>query len=121
PRASAEEIRAVVETFGAIEERNGEILIALDRDSLPKYVAETRVASPWPDHEWAIRADPRRLVPLLEKLGDNTVLRVVAPRLYRSARDLRKWIRALEGASSIDAALLQPPGAEELRVRVVSK
>ncbi len=118
---SAEGIRTIVETFGAMEVRNGEVLIALDRESLPKYVAEARVASPWPDHEWAIRADPRRLVPLLEELGDNTALRIAAPRVYRSARDLRKWIRSLEGASSIEAALVHPPGAEELRVRVASK
>ncbi|HEX2060962.1 MAG TPA: hypothetical protein VHK90_09495, partial [Thermoanaerobaculia bacterium] len=70
---------------------------------------------------WALRADPRKLVPVLRKTGDNPGLRFMAPRVHRAARDLRRWIDALEHASSVEAADSVAGGVEELRVRVASK
>ena len=59
--------------------------------------------------------------PLLEKLGDNTGLRLAAPRIYRSARDLKRWIGALANADSIEASQSTTATTEELRVRIASK
>jgi hypothetical protein len=65
--------------------------------------------------------DPKRAVPLLQRLGDNTGLRLAAPRIYRAARDLRRWIEYLSAADSIEAAHSYTASAEELRVRIASK
>ena len=68
-----------------------------------------------------MRADPKRLVPILSRLGDSVGLRIAAPRFYRSARDLGRWIEALQEATSIEAADSDDGDAEELKVRIGAK
>jgi hypothetical protein len=120
-RKTVDRIRSVVETFGGISEIGGNILLSFDRDSLKKYESETFIDAQWPSNDWAARIDPKRAVPLLVKLGDNTGLRLAAPRIYRSARDLRHWIEPLASADSIEAAQSATATKEELRVRIASK
>ena len=72
-------------------------------------------------NQWALRIDPARLVPVLQDVGDNIGLRIAAPRTYRAARDLRRWIGALEKASSIEAGASASGGIEELRVQIAAK
>lgn len=120
-RKTAEKISRAVETFGEIRQSQQQILLSFDKNSMMSYSTDTFVEAQWPSNDWAARVDPRRAVPLLEKLGDNAGLRLAAPRIYRSARDLRRWIGSLSAAESIEASHSVTPTAEEMRVRIASK
>jgi hypothetical protein len=54
---------------------------------------------------------------MLEQISDNPGLRFLAPRIFRSAKDLRGWVDNLENARSIEAAA----SGGELRVRIATK
>jgi len=108
-------------TFGQIRTTNEQLLVSFDKDSMQRYAIENFVDAQWPSNDWAVRLDPKRGVPLLQQLGDNTGLRLAAPRIYRSARDLRRWIEYLSAAQSVEAAHSVTATTEELRVRVASK
>jgi hypothetical protein len=84
------------------------------------YIKDAMVPGSWPATRWALRLDPRRLVPVLRKAGDSPGLRFAAPRLHRGARDLRRWMDALEESESVEAAASVTGGVEELRVRVTT-
>lgn len=119
--AAAARLETVAELVGGVERRDGQILIALDRQSLPAYATESFAPLPFPSNRWAVRLDPARMLPVAERLGDHRGLRFAAPRLQRSARSLRGWIGELRAAERIEAAAVSLPGAEELRVRVTAK
>jgi len=120
-RAAVEDLRRVAELVGEIRDTGSELLVSFDHSSVTQYLKDTKEPAPWPASRWAVRLDPVRFVPILEKLGDNTGLRLIAPRIYRSARDLRRWIGNLEHADVIEAADSADAGVEELRVRIASK
>ena len=120
-RAAMADVLRVAELVGQTEDTGRELLVAFDRQSLPLYLKDARVPATWPATSWAARIDPVKLVPILEKMGDSTGLRIASGRLHRAARDLRRWISALEQAESIEAAASTADGAEELRVRIASK
>ncbi len=120
-RAAVARIARVASMVGEVREEGERILISFDGASMGRYRAETLVPGSWPATEWAVRADPRRLVPVLEELGDSTALRLATPRLYRSIRDLRRWIRNLAAADSIEAARTTTGDLEELSVRIRTK
>ncbi|HUP50260.1 MAG TPA: hypothetical protein VNA04_15900 [Thermoanaerobaculia bacterium] len=120
-RASARRLSTVAEMFGEVAYRDGRILISLDRTSLGVYGAEQFSELPFPATEWAVRIDAGRMVPVLEGLGESIGLRLTAPRLYRSVRDLRAWIGHMRGAGVIEAALAREGEGEELRVRITAK
>ena len=120
-REAVARIRDVAESFGSVTEKDGEIVIALDRTSMATYATEQFKPAPWPATEWAFRGDASRMVPLVERLGDSTGLRLAAPRTYRAARDLRRWVRYLDAAATIEAVHSRPGPTEELRVRITSK
>lgn len=101
-------------------EQDGNLLVAFDGTSIPLYLKDAFDAPALPANRWALRLDARRLVPVLEQLDGNTGLRIAAPRLYRSAKDLRHWTAALSQASSIEAADSVSGPVEELRVRIAS-
>jgi len=103
-------------------ESGNELLLAFDRSSNDAYIKDA-FAPPrtWPAAEWAMHIDPRRLVPVLEKLGDNAGFRIAAPKLYRSARDLSRWIHYLKEAKSIEAAATADGPLTALEVRISSK
>ncbi len=107
--------------IGETREANGELVIAFDRNTAQQYLNDAKAPVPWPANQWALRMDPVRVIPLLRRIGDNPALRFATPRLHRGARDLRRWMGALEQARSIDAAASVTGGVEELRVRVASK
>ena len=109
-----------LETYTA--EFGNELLLAFDRSSNDAYIKDA-FAPPktWPAAEWAVRLDPQRLVPVLEKLGDNAGFRIAAPKLYRSARDLSRWIHYLKEAKSIEAAATADGPLAALEVRISSK
>src|SRR5688572_33214180 len=89
--------------------------------SLGLYTKDAFVPATWPANQWSLRIDAARIVPVLERLGDNRGLRIAAGRLHRAARDLRRWIGVLENAEAIEAADSVSGGVEELRVRIASK
>jgi hypothetical protein len=120
-RRFLEEHERVIATVGQTAEANGELLVAFDRNSIAQYLKDERRPVPWPANRWALRLDPPRLIPVLRKVGDNPAVRFATPRLHRGARDLRRWMGALEQAGSIEAAASAGSGFEELRVRVASK
>jgi hypothetical protein len=107
--------------LGQVQESGGHLIIAFDRNSGSQYIKDAKAPVPWPANRWAMRLDPVRLIPVLRKAGDNPALRFAAPRIHRGARDLRRWMGALEQATSIEAAASVTDGVEELRVRVASK
>jgi hypothetical protein len=101
-------------------QRPGSLLLSFD-DSIDPYIKDTVVPGTWPAGKWAVRADPKRLVPILRRLGDSIGLRIAAPRFYRSARDLGHWIEALQGATELEAAESDDGTAEVLKVRIGAK
>ncbi|HXH42139.1 MAG TPA: hypothetical protein VNN08_26175 [Thermoanaerobaculia bacterium] len=101
-------------------EHGGALLLSFD-DSIDLYLKDTVGPGSWPAGKWAIRADPRRLVPILSRLGNSIGLRIAAPRFYRSARDLGRWVEALQGAAVLEAADSEDASAEELKVRIGTK
>lgn len=120
-RSAAGRLAGLAQLLGQIETSDDQILIGLDRSSIGAYKAETSSGLPFPASEWALRMDAGRILPVLERLGNNTGLRFAAPRLSRSVRDLRSWIRHLENAGRVEAVLAAEPGHEELRVRITAK
>jgi len=101
-------------------EHGGALLLSFD-DSINTYINDAIAPGRWPAGKWAVRADPKRLVPILSRLGDSIGLRIAAPRFYRSARDLGHWIEPLQGATVIEAAASDDASAEELKVRIGAK
>jgi hypothetical protein len=120
-RAILAEYQRVIDMVGQTAEANGELVVAFDRNSAAQYIKDTKAPLPWPANRWSMRLDPQRLVPVLRKVGDNPALRFATPRIHRGARDLRRWMGALEQARSVEAAASAGGGFEELRVRVASK
>jgi hypothetical protein len=114
-----------VEAIGVdsyVAESGNQLLLAFDRSSNDAYIKDAfEPARTWPSAEWAVRIDPQRLVPVLEKLGDNVGFRIAAPKLYRSARDLSRWIHYLRQAKSIEAAATAEGPFSSLEVRISSK
>jgi hypothetical protein len=120
-RAALEDVRRIAELVGEIRATPGELDLSFDRTSLGLYARDSFVPAPWPVNRWAIRMDPVRLVPILRKVADNRGLQFLTPNVHRAARDLRKWIGALEHAQSIEAGASVLHGVEELRVRIAAK
>ena len=120
-RAAADGVRSAAELIGEVRTANGRIHISFDDASLGRYEAGNAVQLPFEATDWAVRIDVQRLLPILHRLGDNTGLRLASPRIYRSARDLRRWIDVLAPARTIEAALAREGDSEVLRVRVESK
>lgn len=98
-----------------------DLLVAFDDDSIAKYKSDTFDAPSLPGNRWSMRIDPQKALPMLEQVSDNPGLRLIAPRLFRSARDLNGWIEHLKAAKSIEAAASATPAGEELRVRIAAK
>ncbi len=101
-------------------ETNGMLLISFD-DSIAAFERDGFDSAPRETGEWAVRIDPARMVPILKRLAQNVGLRILAPRLFRSARDLDRWIGGLEQAKTIEGTDSTGGGTEVLRVRIVSK
>lgn len=120
-QAAESRLASYARLIGEVDTSGTGLLVSFDRSSLPLYKKDAFEAATWESTSWAARLDPQRLVPILERLGDSPGLRIASPRIYRSARDLRKWIANLKNASTIEASAAQQGGTEELRVRVVSK
>ncbi|HEX7155360.1 MAG TPA: hypothetical protein VF618_28090 [Thermoanaerobaculia bacterium] len=106
---------------GETRDSGKELLVSFDRQSMGLYSKDTFAEAPWPANVWAVRLDPQPLIPVLERLGDNTGLRIASPRLHRAARDLRRWVRYLGQAEEIVAVDSVANGVEEMRVRIESK
>jgi hypothetical protein len=120
-RAAMTDVARIAELVGETRDTGTELLVSFDRHSVGQYLKDTKAPATWPANRWALRLDPQRLVPILGRLGDSAGLRLAAPRIYRAARDLRRWIQYLEAAEVIEAADSANAGVEELRVRIASK
>ena len=120
-RAAMADVNRVAALVGESRDTGKELLVSFDRTSMPLYLKDAFEPGTLPATDWAVRIDPQKMVPVLEKLGDSTGLRLASGRLHRAARDLRRWISALENAKSIEAAASEVGGAQELRVRIASK
>ena len=120
--------RAILDSFRQAEAigirvRTVEIgsTLALSFDSsIDQY--EKDVFDPAPvANQWSVRIDAPRLVPILNDLQQNIGLRIAAPRIYRSARDLAGWIGELEQAKTIEATDTADAQTETLHVRISAK
>jgi hypothetical protein len=120
--------RAILDSFRKAEAigiriRTAEIgdtlALAFD-DSIDLYQKDVFDEAP-AANQWAMRIDPQRLVPILNDLEQNIGLRIAAPRLYRSVRDLGGWIGELEQAKTIEATDSADSGVETLHVRISAK
>jgi hypothetical protein len=98
-----------------------ELVVSFDPKSLDHYLKDGADDARWPANVWAAKLDPGRMVPLLNEIDGNPALRIVAPKLHRSVRDLKHWIGSLEQAKSIEAAGSTDGVAEELRVVIAAK
>ena len=101
-------------------EKDGQLLLSFD-GSIDTYINDAIEPVTYPAALWAMRIDAQRLAPILERLNDNVGLRLAAPHLFRSARDLQRWIGALKQSSSIEAVDTIDAGGEQLRVTIASK
>lgn len=119
--ATTDRLRELAEMVGETRETPGATLISFDRSSLRLYLMDTFAAPRWPANRWALRIDPQRLLPALDKVANNPALRYGTPRIHRSARDLRRWMGPLGQAEVIEAASSSEGTAEVLRVRIASK
>lgn len=120
-QALVKRIEEPAKIFGEVRTTNDRLLVSFDKNSMQRYAIENFADAQWPSNDWALRLDPKRAVPLLEQLGDSTGLRIAAPRIYRSTRDLRRWIEYLSAAQSVEAAHSVTATTEVLRVRIASK
>jgi hypothetical protein len=120
-RALMGQISDIAAAIGDARDTGSEVIVSLDRDSASTYIKDVFVPAAWPANRWALRVDAARMIPILEGLSDSRGLQIAAGRLHRAAKDLRKWIAALEKASSIEAADSVTGGVEEVRVRIASK
>ena len=120
--------RAIVDSFRQAEaigirvriaEIGDTIALSFD-DSIEQYQKDAFDPAPTASH-WSVRIDAPRLVPILNNLQQNLGLRIAAPRLYRSARDLAGWLGELEQAKTIEAADSVDLQRETLNVRISSK
>lgn len=98
-------------------ERDGQLLLSFD-DSIDLYIKDATDAAAWPSARWALRMDPRRLIPTLEQLRDDVGLRLAAPHIAQSVRDLDRWIGALQGAGSVEAVDTLDGQVEQLQVKI---
>lgn len=113
-------IESAVTTFGDVRESNGQIFLSFDNESMQKFGSDTFVEGQWPTTDWALRLDVKRAIPIVRKLSGSTGLRIAAPRVYRSARDLDDWLEYLDNASWAEVSHSRSAQTEELRVRVSS-
>jgi hypothetical protein len=111
---------ASLKDFAHTGEKDGMLLVSFDQ-SIDQYQKDVFEQPATVGNEWTLRIDAPRLVPILNDFQKNVGARLVAPRLYRSARDLDQWIAGLEQAKLIDAAASVESGTETLRVRIASK
>jgi hypothetical protein len=120
-REQLKDAERVISLVGETRDTGSQILVSFDRTSMGLYIKDAMVPGSWPATLWALRMDPKRLVPVLRRAGDSTGLRFAAPRIHRAARDLRRWMDALQQADTVEAAASVAGGVEELRVRISSK
>ncbi|HEY6844301.1 MAG TPA: hypothetical protein VI391_09045 [Thermoanaerobaculia bacterium] len=112
--------RSEVGSIAQTAVKNGSLLVSFDR-SIDQYEKDQFDAAATTGNQWTARIDPARLGPILNGLNENLGLRIVAPRLYRSARDLDGWISGLEQAKVIDASDSADASGETLQVRIAAK
>ena len=120
-QAIIKRIEEAAKIFGDIKSTSDQLFVAFDKDSMHRYEIENFVDGEWQSNDWALRLDPRRAAPILDRLSDNAGLRLVAPRIYRSAKDLKRWTDYLSAAQSVEAEHSYAAGYEELRLRVAAK
>lgn len=120
-RQQMRSLETVAALVGETRDTGEQLLVSFDRSSMGLYLKDATEPATWPATQWAVRIAPQRLVPVLRRAGDSTGLRIVAPRVHRAARDLRRWIDVLNHADTVEAAASVAGGVEELRVRVSSK
>ena len=114
----------LAESIGVVRvrtaEKDGRLLLSFD-DSIDTYLKDAFEPARWPANRWALRMDAQRMAPIARQLSESLGLRVASPRLFRSARDLERWIGGLERASTIDAADSDDGARETLKVRIAAK
>ncbi len=98
-----------------------QLLVAFDHDSINRYRTDAFDSPMLPATSWSMRIDPKRAVPMLQQIAGNPGLRYLAPRLFRSARDLGGWIDHLQNAGLIEAADSVSATGEEFRVVIATR
>ncbi len=115
--------RAIADSFHSLVrsgQKDGMLLLSFDH-SIEQYQKDVFEQPAVVGNAWTVLLDPPRLVPILNSLGENLGLRIAAPRLFRSARDLGHWISGLEQAKVIEASDSADFRGETLQVRIAAK
>ena len=113
-------VTAAVGVRARTGEKDGQLLLSFD-DSIDTYLKDAFEPGRWPAGRWAVRMDAQRMAPIARQLSESIGLRVAAPRLFRSARNLDDWIEHLKSAHSVEAAASTTASGEQLRVRIAAK
>jgi hypothetical protein len=102
-------------------ESAGELLISFDGASLERYLGGGfEPVEPKPA-VWIARIDPSRLAPLVAAGEKNRALRLLTPKIARSARDVNRWIGYLSGVHLATARKMAGSRGDELQVVVTTK
>lgn len=98
----------------------GHTLVALDETSIPRFLEEERSVIGGTG-SWTLRAHPERLSPILEKLREHRVLRLVARKLQRNVSSLHRTMKSFEGARLVEMTLRPGPEVDALDVTITPK
>lgn len=98
----------------------GHTLVALDETSIQRFLEGKRSVMGGVG-SWNLRAQPERLTPILEKLREHRVLRLVARKLQRNVSSLHRTMKRFEGARLVEMTLRPGPEVDALDVTITPK
>ncbi len=103
-------------------ETRSELLLSFDRSSIDRYLAApARRAVDLTSAVWAAEVIPSIAAPVVGRLSLSPGFRILAPKLYRAASDLQRWMMALQGASGVEVRKDLTGGQQRLRVTIKAK
>jgi hypothetical protein len=103
-------------------ETRSELLLSFDRSSIDRYLAApARRAVDLAPAVWTAEVIPSIAAPVVGRLSHSPGFRILAPKLYRAAADLERWMVALQGASGVDVQKDLAGGQQRLRVTIRAK
>jgi hypothetical protein len=95
-------------------------LLSFDRSSMERFLASRSARSGEPSRWW-LASRPEMLIPVLERLKDNRLIRVVARDFQRDVNSFLRSLRYLKDAERVEMSLRPGGEVDLLDVVVVSK
>jgi hypothetical protein len=103
-------------------ETRSELLLSFDRSSIDRYLAApARRAVDLTSAVWTAEVIPSIAAPVVGRLSLSPGFRILAPKLYRAASDLQRWMMALQCASGVEVRKDLTGGQQRLRVTIKAK